>query len=85
MNRKQRKEEFTRAHLERMADANSIELIRRVDSLGNVDWLVKAYTTFASGRVQYIGGASIANYEAAVEEAHRYATLPGSHTLSQRI
>lgn len=91
MNKREHNEYLTREHDRRMADADTIEIQKRVDSLGNVDWHVMAFTVYpnycGSGQpfTQYIGGMSCASYESATRAAHRYALLPGSHTLSQRI
>jgi hypothetical protein len=84
MNRRQHKDEMNRLHLDRMADADSIEVVKKVDSLGNVDWYVNCYNN-GRGREEYIGGLSTGSYESAIQAAHEYATLPGSLTGNRPI
>ena len=77
MNRKQYEEDMNRRFLERMADADTIEVVRTVDSVGYVRWSAEAYYC-GRGRKEHIGGLSNATYEAATKAAHEWANMPGS-------
>ena len=81
MNRRQYREEMNRRHLQRMADADTIEVVPMKDE---PYWEVRCYYT-GRGRTEYIGGASCMTFERAVAEAHLYATQPGSLTGNKAV